>query len=67
MPIEPAQTHLNFAVEQDGSIDIWCLSGAPRRNLVHLVSHGLACTHDIANLPPNTANAAHYQEQNHEY
>ena len=66
MPIETAQTLLSFAIKRCDGGDGGCLSGAPIRSLVHLVSHGLACVHGIAKLHPITNNPALNQEQNHE-
>lgn len=66
MPIETAQTLLSFAITRCDSGDSGCLSGAPIRSLVHLVSHGLACVHAIANLHPITNNLALNWEQDYE-
>jgi GTP cyclohydrolase II len=63
---EKAQPPLKTVPKAIGVVDIRCLSSAPRRSLVQLVSQGLACAHRIANLQVTTINPAHYREQNHE-
>jgi hypothetical protein len=64
---EIAQSPLKTAPKANGVIDSRCLSGAPRRSLVQLVSQGLACAHDIANLQTITTTPALYWEQIYEY
>jgi hypothetical protein len=63
---ETAQLPLKTAPKANGVIDIGCLSGAPRRSLVQLVSRGLACAQDIANLQTITTTPALYWEQIYE-
>jgi hypothetical protein len=60
---ETAQPPLITAPKANGVIDIDCLSSAPRRSLVQLVSQGLACANDIANLQAITTTPALYWEQ----
>jgi hypothetical protein len=64
---ETAQPPLITVPKAKDIIDIGCLSGAPRRSLVQLVSQGLACAHDIANLQTITTTPALYWEQIYEY
>jgi hypothetical protein len=64
---ETAQSPQKNVPKAKDIIDIGCLSGAPRRSLVQLVSQGLACAHDIANLQTITTTPALYWEQIYEY
>jgi hypothetical protein len=63
---ETAQSPLKNVPKANDIINIGCLSGAPRRSLVQLVSQGLARTHDIANLQTITLTPALYWEQIYE-